>query len=399
NLPDPATGVRLPPGARTALWSFDHDKGYWEIVGPATVSADGQFVETDPGVGVLQPGWHGVQPGATQNGGPLRRGCDETEEAIMGPISVADLGGGWRQFTVTRGLHPGTVQWFSPEASPQRLEGDSVVLKFCRPGDHAVRAVLAPDCYDAAVRAVTINIREEETCEIRPLAAAGGELVAGVKVTFGPFQHTPGSIEWIAPGGTPETGVGGTFTTLFCDAGTVTLTRKLRTDCGRTCEVTDTFEVVDRTVDLHQGCFLEAGVPLESGVYQVGGTVLLTAPPHVSGTVAWTVLDAITGQLDGEPGRGEGNAFSVSFNRAGEKRIIMSFASDCGDVCEVELLRAVHEVPPAPGPSSVVAGGRGASPARRHTVHACSRHRAGFAAGGGEAPRRTTPGDPSARRP
>lgn len=39
NLADPVTGVRLPPGAKTALWSFDHDKGYWEIVGPAT----GQF--------------------------------------------------------------------------------------------------------------------------------------------------------------------------------------------------------------------------------------------------------------------------------------------------------------------------------------------------------------------
>ncbi|MBK9139074.1 MAG: hypothetical protein IPM17_09985 [Verrucomicrobia bacterium] len=64
NLPDPVTGVKLPPGAKTALWSFDHDKGYWEIVGPATVTEDGEFVETDPGVGVLQPGWHGVQPGS-----------------------------------------------------------------------------------------------------------------------------------------------------------------------------------------------------------------------------------------------------------------------------------------------------------------------------------------------
>jgi hypothetical protein len=27
NLPDPVTGQRLPPGARTALWSFNHDKG------------------------------------------------------------------------------------------------------------------------------------------------------------------------------------------------------------------------------------------------------------------------------------------------------------------------------------------------------------------------------------
>jgi len=357
NLPDPVSGVKLPPGAKTALWSFDHDKGYWEIVGPATVTDDGNFVETDPGVGVLQPGWHGVQPGATQRGGRLSRGCDGTEEAIMGSISMADLGGGWRQLSVTRGQHPGTVQWFSSEASPQRLEGDSVILKFCRPGIHLVRAVLAPDCYEPTTRTSIITIREDETCELRPLAVAGGELTAGMKVTFGPFQHTPGTIEWIAPGGTPETGVGETFTTVFCEPGTVSLTRKLRTECGRTCEVTDTFEVIDRTVGQQRGCFTEAPVPFELGVYEVASTVLLTAPPHVSGTVTWTVLDAFTGQLDDGPNRGEGDAFSITFTRAGEKRIIMTFTSDCGDVCEVELLRQVTEAPPGSGPSSIAAHG------------------------------------------
>ncbi|MFN0069678.1 MAG: Ig-like domain-containing domain, partial [Limisphaerales bacterium] len=46
NLPDPVTGVTLPPGAKTALWSFDHDTGRWEIAGPMTVTADGFFAET-----------------------------------------------------------------------------------------------------------------------------------------------------------------------------------------------------------------------------------------------------------------------------------------------------------------------------------------------------------------
>jgi hypothetical protein len=36
-----------------------------------TVTADGLFVETDPGVGIRQPGWHGSQPGTEGNGGPL----------------------------------------------------------------------------------------------------------------------------------------------------------------------------------------------------------------------------------------------------------------------------------------------------------------------------------------
>lgn len=69
NLPDPATGEKLPPGAKSALWSFNHDTGEWEVVGPMTVTADGNFVKTDVGVGVRQPGWHGQMPG-TQIEGP-----------------------------------------------------------------------------------------------------------------------------------------------------------------------------------------------------------------------------------------------------------------------------------------------------------------------------------------
>lgn len=62
NLPDPVTGVTLRPGEKTALWSFNHDTGRWEIQGPATISADGLFAVSDPGVGIRQPGWHGVMP-------------------------------------------------------------------------------------------------------------------------------------------------------------------------------------------------------------------------------------------------------------------------------------------------------------------------------------------------
>jgi hypothetical protein len=40
-----------------------------------TISADGNFAESDSGVGVRQPGWHGVSPG-TSGGGPRRRRPD-----------------------------------------------------------------------------------------------------------------------------------------------------------------------------------------------------------------------------------------------------------------------------------------------------------------------------------
>lgn len=75
NLPDPVTGRLLAPGEKSALWSFDHDKGKWELVGPMTVTADGKYVETDPGVGIRQPGWHGSTPGTPPEGGPPPEPC------------------------------------------------------------------------------------------------------------------------------------------------------------------------------------------------------------------------------------------------------------------------------------------------------------------------------------
>ncbi|MFG0244850.1 MAG: Ig-like domain-containing protein, partial [Phycisphaerales bacterium JB052] len=64
NLPDPNTGEMLPPGATTALWSFDHDLGEWVLNGTMTVSADGLFAVPDDGTGIRAPGWHGSAPGA-----------------------------------------------------------------------------------------------------------------------------------------------------------------------------------------------------------------------------------------------------------------------------------------------------------------------------------------------
>jgi hypothetical protein len=53
----------LPPGSKAYIFSFDHDLGQWKTIGTGTVSADGLLIESDPGVGILAPGWHGVQPG------------------------------------------------------------------------------------------------------------------------------------------------------------------------------------------------------------------------------------------------------------------------------------------------------------------------------------------------
>ncbi|MBL9135054.1 MAG: carboxypeptidase regulatory-like domain-containing protein [Verrucomicrobiales bacterium] len=69
NLPDPVTGEVLPPGAKTALISFNHDTGTWELSGPMTISADGKFAVSDAGTGIRQPGWHGTAPFSSGGGG------------------------------------------------------------------------------------------------------------------------------------------------------------------------------------------------------------------------------------------------------------------------------------------------------------------------------------------
>jgi hypothetical protein len=48
----------LEPGTSASISSFNHDAGRWESVGTATVSIDGTRIVSDPGVGILAPGWH-----------------------------------------------------------------------------------------------------------------------------------------------------------------------------------------------------------------------------------------------------------------------------------------------------------------------------------------------------
>ena len=96
NLPDPRAGQLLPPGAKSALWSFNHDKGLWELQGSMTVTADGLFVESDPGVGIRAPGWHGAFPGCSGGGGdgfgcPSSENCSFTcnTEGQAAPLTAA----------------------------------------------------------------------------------------------------------------------------------------------------------------------------------------------------------------------------------------------------------------------------------------------------------------------
>jgi hypothetical protein len=73
-----------PPGTKLNFISFDHTTGRLEIEGTATVSADGQSVVTDPGVGITHPGWHFVisgTPAEFQVGVDATQNCGTGEDA------------------------------------------------------------------------------------------------------------------------------------------------------------------------------------------------------------------------------------------------------------------------------------------------------------------------------
>jgi len=92
NVAPPSTGILPLPGEKLSLWSFNHDSGDWEIVGSATVSADGLTVASDPGVGIKAPGWHGLSPCPGQaSAGPAGDPCDALLDNCGLPIAMAAL--------------------------------------------------------------------------------------------------------------------------------------------------------------------------------------------------------------------------------------------------------------------------------------------------------------------
>ncbi|MCA9440244.1 MAG: Ig-like domain-containing protein, partial [Candidatus Omnitrophica bacterium] len=84
NLPDPSSGEVLPPGAKSGLYSFNHDIGEFSYIGPMTVSEDGKLICSDPGVGIQAPGWHGGNPPSNEPPPPCNPTGGSRKEGIKG---------------------------------------------------------------------------------------------------------------------------------------------------------------------------------------------------------------------------------------------------------------------------------------------------------------------------
>ncbi len=364
NLPDPSTGLKLPPGAKTALWSFDHDKGYWEVVGPATVTADGNFVETDPGVGVLQPGWHGVQPGTNLEGGPLEAECDETG-CIMGPILITRLGKGRFRFELEpEARTPGIVNWFAPDAAnAQGLAGNLVEFTFCAPGTYHVTAQLSPKCGDPCSKSVSVTVTEAEIgaqCDpgflglLPPETVKTGELVnLGLLFLDENDIPEPREITWTATGANPATGRGLDFRTSFCTPGPQVIRWSRENPCGTTCADQVTLVVTPNPCSLS---------PLEFNAGQFGpfeisttNSIILSATASGGGSAVWDYpggqnlpeFDGGPVQIvnDHTPSVGQ----FLSYEKPGTYTVTVRFTNRCGETCEQSTTIHVTEPPCALG--------------------------------------------------
>ncbi len=112
------------PGTKLNVLSFDHTTGRLVINGTATVSADGKYAISDPGQGVIAPGWHGLTPPGDCGGSggppappppPTPNDTTHENDPESLPLILDESGSFSRSWTAPAPL-PGTVP--GPPPSP-----------------------------------------------------------------------------------------------------------------------------------------------------------------------------------------------------------------------------------------------------------------------------------------
>ncbi len=157
DVPAPVTFPNLEglaPREKTLIFSFDHDAGEWKVIGTGTVSADGASVESDPGVGILAPGWHFIISGsrnfnlAADNNGDKDYNTNPNhdlsdlllaEAALLGPLAVSIIGNGFLSLAQSLGVPPGDYRLTS--AHLFHFIGNSGTALRYQEGSHASELV------------------------------------------------------------------------------------------------------------------------------------------------------------------------------------------------------------------------------------------------------------------
>ncbi len=362
NLPDPRTGQKLLPGAKSALWSFDHDLGDWEIVGSMTVTSDGNFVVTDPDVGIRKPGWHGTQPGTRGRKGKIKRRC-EPQECNLGPVTMSIGPDGKRTFNVGSGHTPGLVTWSAPSARGQRRQsGESFTALFCQTGNHTVTAKLTPECGDPCEQSVTFNVSQNElpVCHAGFIPAHAPPFKRGEPILLN-LQDTDGSpilgdVEWTATAGTPNRGSSIPAQIRFCTPGRHRVDWTVTTPCGTTCSEFQIFEIENTVCGLSP---LRVGL----GEAKLGESFVLYTTATSPGTLTWDAggatilnLEAPT-ELPWQAGPSGYETFSgFQFCTPGRKTIRATLRTPCGEVCAQEFSVDIAAAPCSLDPPRIELG-------------------------------------------
>lgn len=271
NLPDPITSQTLPAGAKSALWSFNHDTGFFEVRGSMTVSADATMVCTDPGVGITAPGWHASQTGCTGEDGDVGGECVDPSLArilrsqgpcTLGPITVQQDPGipSLYHFSIPNN-YSGLVNWSAPTGSATSVFdrfGPTFSAHFCESGDHTVtvsNSLACPGfvpCLPATKTftpdATPTELNLEGILAFRP-DLLGEILEVGIIEGFSaldaqgnPFNNVDAPILWdLGSAGLlldQEFG-GGTLRAKFCAVGQIRITATQKNFCGEKVVVRD----------------------------------------------------------------------------------------------------------------------------------------------------------------
>lgn len=390
NVPNPMTGQSLPAGSKSALWSFNHDTGEFEIVGPMTVSADGTLVCSDPGFGIKAPGWHGSQPGASGQGGDVNeqcagpRGANASQSLIqraqLGPIAVTQLPQRRFRFTIPIPANPpGPVVWSAPGGSPASGSGFVFETAFCSFGDQSVSAILADTCGGGTENASTSvlidqsNIADDELESIQLISPGGsGPFAPGTSLIFravfanAGVSNTPnGSLVYQATGGIPASQTASAastgssnFITRFCGPGNYIVSAQFQSICGITssaavniqiesgppfCEVPHYIPQLDFILEdpINGGFAFWVRMnpfPLGRNSLDLGDQLLISSPDMDAGLAFPGMITGTGQQLP---------VSQIAFGQPGNKTITIELRTACGASC-IDTLHINLTTPPRP---------------------------------------------------
>jgi hypothetical protein len=179
---DPPARLTLPnleglaPGMVTEFYSFDHDLGHFVSIGPGTVSDDGTVIASNPGVGILKAGWH---CGGNPSSSGTSHACPECTRCVNNSCAPSD----------------------SPNC------------------DDKDRCTINDRCQGGLCTGDPVEVKKiEGACVV----AQGQELSLTAE------SNAPDRVKWVAPGGTPGSGTGGSFSVTYNAEGDYVVT----TQCG-----------------------------------------------------------------------------------------------------------------------------------------------------------------------